>query len=99
MTRDTVFRIASIGKPILAATALVHVERGTVGLDDPVSRWLPELAEPRVLRDPSGPLDDTVPAVRPITVGHLLCGLTDHYLFENAAALTPWLEGNEPLPL
>ncbi|NKY17223.1 serine hydrolase domain-containing protein [Tsukamurella spumae] len=72
MTRDTVFRIASIGKPILAATALVHVERGTVGLDDPVSRWLPELAEPRVLRDPSGPLDDTVPAVRPITVGHLL---------------------------
>ncbi len=34
-----------------------------------------------------------------ITVGHLLCSLTDHYLFENAAALTPWLEGNEPLPL
>ncbi|KXP03456.1 serine hydrolase domain-containing protein [Tsukamurella pseudospumae] len=72
MTRDTVFRIASIGKPILAATALVHVERGTVGLDDPVSRWLPELAEPRVLRDPSGPLDETVPAVRPITMRHLL---------------------------
>lgn len=72
MRRDTVFRIASIGKPILAATALVHVERGTVGLDDPVARWLPELAEPRVLRDPSGPLDDTVPAVRPVTVRHLL---------------------------
>lgn len=72
MTRDTVFRIASIGKPILAAAALVHVERGTVGIDDPVTRWLPELAEPRVLRDPSGPLDDTVPAVRPITVRHLL---------------------------
>ncbi|WP_181873885.1 serine hydrolase domain-containing protein, partial [Tsukamurella tyrosinosolvens] len=72
MTRDTVFRIASLSKPILAAAALVHVERGTVGLDDPVTRWLPELAEPRVLRDPSGPLDDTVPAVRPITVRHLL---------------------------
>ncbi|CAM3661277.1 serine hydrolase domain-containing protein [Tsukamurella ocularis] len=72
MTRDTVFRIASLSKQILAAAALVHVERGTVGLDDPVARWLPELAEPRVLRDPSGPLDDTVPAVRPITVRHLL---------------------------
>ncbi|KXO96904.1 Esterase estB (plasmid) [Tsukamurella tyrosinosolvens] len=72
MTRDTVFRIASLSKPILAAAALVHVERGTVGLDDPVTRWLPELAELRVLRDPSGPLDDTVPAVRPITVRHLL---------------------------
>lgn len=72
MTRDTVFRLASLTKPILAAAALVHVERGTVGLDDPVARWLPELAEPRVLRDPAGPLDETVPAVRPITVRHLL---------------------------
>lgn len=72
MTRDAVFRIASLSKPILAAAALVHVERGDVGLDDPVARWLPELAEPRVLRDPGGPLDDTVPAVRPITVRHLL---------------------------
>lgn len=72
MTRDTVFRISSVSKPILAAGALVQVERGVIALDDPVARWLPELAKPRVLRDPTGPLEDTVAAVRPITVRHLL---------------------------
>lgn len=72
MTRGTVFRIASLTKPLLSAAALVHLERNTFGLDDPVTRWLPELDAPRVLRDPSGPLDDTVPADRPITVRHLL---------------------------
>ncbi|WP_019200949.1 serine hydrolase [Tsukamurella sp. 1534] len=72
MTRDTVFRIASIGKPILAAAVLAHAERGTLALDDDAAHWLPEIAAPRVLRDPGGPLDDTVPADRPITVRHLL---------------------------
>ncbi|MDF0531723.1 serine hydrolase [Tsukamurella sp. 8F] len=72
MTRDTVFRIASVTKPVLAAAALVLVQRGTVGLDDDVARWLPPLGSVRVLRDPAGPLDDTVPLARPITVRHLL---------------------------
>jgi len=72
MTRDTIFRIASTTKPILAAVTMALVERGVVGLDDPVRRWLPELAEPVVLRRPDAELDDVVPAVRPITVRHLL---------------------------
>lgn len=72
MTRESLFRIASITKSIVAAATMALVERDRLGLDDPIRRWLPELAEPVVLRSPDGPLDDTVPAVRPITVRHLL---------------------------
>ena len=72
MTPDSLFRIASITKPILAAATMVLVDRGRFALDDPVARWLPELAEPAVLRRLDGPVDDVVPAVRPITVRHLL---------------------------
>ncbi|HEV7723391.1 MAG TPA: serine hydrolase domain-containing protein [Iamia sp.] len=72
MTRDTVFRIASLTKPILAAATMALVDRGRFGLDDPVATWLPELAEPMVLRSIDAELDDVVPAVRPITVRHLL---------------------------
>src|SRR5215218_2020264 len=72
MRRDTLFRIASMTKPILAAATLMLVEDGKLGLDDPVDRWLPELANRRVLRRIDGPLDDTVPARRPITVDDLL---------------------------
>jgi CubicO group peptidase (beta-lactamase class C family) len=72
MRRDTVFRIASITKPILTAGAMVLVEEGTLALDAPVDRWLPELADRRVLRHIDGPLDDTVPAQRPITVEDVL---------------------------
>lgn len=72
LTRQSLFRIASITKPIVAATTMVLVERGRFGLDDPVRRWLPELADPVVLRAVDGPLDDTVPSERPITVRHLL---------------------------
>jgi len=72
MTRRSLFRIASITKPIVAAATLALVERGLFELDEPVERLLPELASPRVLRSPAGPVDDTVPAVRPITVRHLL---------------------------
>ncbi|MFD9093216.1 serine hydrolase domain-containing protein [Streptomyces collinus] len=72
MTRDSIFRIASITKPIVAAALLALVEDGTVGLDDPVAEWLPELEKPVVVRTPAGPVDDVVPAVRPITVEDLL---------------------------
>jgi CubicO group peptidase (beta-lactamase class C family) len=72
MRRDTLFRIGSLTKPVLAAATLLLVEEGKLGLDDPVDRWLPELADRRVLRRIDGPLDDTVPARRPITVDDLL---------------------------
>ena len=68
MTRDTVFRVASITKPIIAALTMMLVEDGRLALDAEVRTWLPELAEPTVLRHWSGPLDDVVPAERPITV-------------------------------
>jgi len=70
--RDAIFRIASITKPIAGAAAMLLIEDGAMALEDPVRRWLPELAEPRVLRTPDSDLDDTVPAGRPITVEDVL---------------------------
>jgi CubicO group peptidase (beta-lactamase class C family) len=70
--RDTIFRIASITKPIAGVAAMVLVEQGSMSLEDPVARWLPELAEPRVLRTIESTLEDTVPAHRPITVEDVL---------------------------
>jgi CubicO group peptidase (beta-lactamase class C family) len=72
LRRDAIFRIASMTKPILAAAAMTLVEDGTLALDEPVERLLPELAGRRVLRRVDGPLDDTVPAERSITVEDLL---------------------------
>lgn len=72
MARDSIFRIASITKPIVAAAVMMLVEDGRIALDDPVGRWLPELASPSVVRTPASPVDDVVPAVRPITVFDLL---------------------------
>ncbi|WP_144720516.1 serine hydrolase domain-containing protein [Agrococcus jejuensis] len=72
MTLDTVVRTASVTKPILGALALAIVERGLVHPADEASRWLPELADMRVLRHPSAELDETVPLAQPITVQHLL---------------------------
>ncbi|MGW0227241.1 serine hydrolase domain-containing protein [Actinopolymorpha singaporensis] len=72
MARDTIFRIASLTKQLTAAGVMLLLEDGRIGLDDPIGKWLPELAEPKVVRTPSSPADDVVPAVRPITVEHLL---------------------------
>ena len=72
LTADSLFRIASTSKPITGAVTLTLVRDGLLGLDDPVERWLPELADRRVLRRMDGPLDDTVPAHRSITVRDLL---------------------------
>ncbi|MEU9589542.1 serine hydrolase domain-containing protein [Streptomyces sp. NPDC048193] len=72
MARDTLFRIASLTKPVVAAAVLTLVDDGLLGLDDPVDAWLPELAKPMVLRTPSAALDDVVPAERAITVEDLL---------------------------
>src|SRR5205809_1749141 len=72
MERDTIFRISSMTKPITAAATMILVEECKLRLDDPVDRWLPELAERKVLKRLEGPLDDTVPTNRPITVRDLL---------------------------
>ncbi len=72
MRRDSLFRIASTTKPVTGAATLALVREGLLTLDEPVDRLLPELANPRVLRRMDGPLDDTVPAVRAITVRDLL---------------------------
>jgi CubicO group peptidase (beta-lactamase class C family) len=71
MRRDTIFRIASMTKPITAVGAMTLVEECKIRLDDPVDEWLPELADRRVLRTIDSALDDTVPANRPITVRDL----------------------------
>jgi CubicO group peptidase (beta-lactamase class C family) len=72
MRRDTIFRISSMTKPIVAVAAMILVEECKLRLDEPVDRLLPELAGRRVLKRLDGPLDDTVPANRLITVRDLL---------------------------
>lgn len=72
MHRDTIFRIASLAKPIAAAATMMLVDDGRLRLDDAVDRWLPELANRRVLRHIGAELDDTVLADRPIVVRDLL---------------------------
>lgn len=72
MRRDSIFRIASMTKPVTAAATMMLVEECKLRLDDPVDRWLPELAERKVLRAIDAALDDTVPARRPITLRDLL---------------------------
>ncbi|HSC51347.1 MAG TPA: serine hydrolase domain-containing protein [Gaiellaceae bacterium] len=68
----SIARVASITKPITAAALMLLVDDGLVALDDPVARRLPELAAPAVVRTPEGPVDDVVPAARPITVEDVL---------------------------
>lgn len=72
MKRDTIFRIASITKPITAVAAMILVEECKLRLDESIETWLPELANRRVLKSLSSQLDDTVPGLRAITVRDLL---------------------------
>jgi CubicO group peptidase (beta-lactamase class C family) len=72
MARDTIFRITSMTKPVTAVAAMILVEECKIGLDDAVDRWLPELADRKVLRAIDAAIDDTVPARRAITLRDLL---------------------------
>jgi len=72
MKRDTIFRIASITKPVTAVAAMILVEECKLRLDESIEPWLPELANRRVLKSMSSELDDTVPARRAISVRDLL---------------------------
>jgi CubicO group peptidase (beta-lactamase class C family) len=72
MSSDSIFRVASITKPVTAASVMLLIDEGRLELDDAVGEWLPELASPSVVRWPDSPIDDVVPAERPITVFDLL---------------------------
>lgn len=72
MHRDTLFRIASMTKPVTVAAVMSLVDEGKLTLKDPVARWAPELARLQVLDDPHGPLDRTHPARRAILIEDLL---------------------------
>ena len=69
---ESIVRIASITKPITAAAVMLLVDESLVALEDPITRWLPELERPSVVRTPESAIDDVVPAARPITVEDLL---------------------------
>jgi CubicO group peptidase (beta-lactamase class C family) len=89
--RDSLFRIASVTKLVTGAATLALAREGLLELDQPVDRLLPELAGRRVLRRMDGPLEDTVPARRPITVRDLLTftfGFGD--VAEMSGAPQPW---------
>ncbi|MGP9537527.1 serine hydrolase domain-containing protein [Brachybacterium sp. AOP43-C2-M15] len=102
MSSQTLFHWDSLGKPLTAALALTFVADGSLELDSPVDRWLPELSGQRVLLDPGGPLSRTEPANRPVTVQDLLTlrgGLgftTDFACPFTEALMTELQEG--PLP-
>ncbi|MFC3079737.1 serine hydrolase domain-containing protein [Phenylobacterium terrae] len=72
MTRDTMFRIASMTKPITSVAALMLMEEGKLRLDDPITKWAPEFAGMKVLKNPTGAVEDTYPAPRDITVEDLM---------------------------
>ncbi len=93
VTRDSLFRIASMTKPVTGAATMALIEEGLIGLDEPVDRLLPELADRRVLRTLAGPLDDTVPARRAITTHDLLT-----FTFGFGFVLEMFMS-KEPLPI
>ena len=85
--RDTLFRIASMSKPITSGAALMLADEGRFDLEDPIVRWAPELARMQVVTDPQAPLERTEPAARPISFLDLLThrsGLTYEFLWPGA---------------
>ncbi|MEV7562206.1 serine hydrolase domain-containing protein [Streptomyces sp. NPDC089795] len=103
MARDSLFRIASVTKPVTAAVTMMLIEDGLLALDVPVARWLPELGAPTVVRTPAAPLDDVVPADRPITVADLLTfragyGFPADFSLPAVAPLFSTLKQGPPMP-
>lgn len=103
MRRNSVFRLASITKPVVAAAAMTLVEDGLIAPADPVAAWLPELASPLVVRTPQSPVDDVVSAVRPITLLDLLTfragyGFPSDFSLPAVAPLLAELKQGPPQP-
>src|SRR5262245_53883464 len=69
---DHIFRVFSNTKLITSCAALLLFEEGHFQLDDPIEQFIPQLANRRVLRSDATSLDQTEPAVRPITIRHLM---------------------------
>jgi len=102
MRRDSIFRIASASKPILAAGVMILVEQGLIALEDRVDRWLPELGAIRVLRTPGSELDDTESLTRPITLFDLMTfrsgyGFPADFSLPGVQALFPLQPGALPI--
>lgn len=91
MQRDSIFRAASITKPLTAALTMMLVEDGRLDLDAPVGGLLPELTDPSVLRTQSSELDDTVPCERPISTRHLLTSTAGHGFPTSESKVVPLL--------
>ena len=88
VTDDNAWRIYSMSKPITSVAAMMLVERGLIDLNDPISRWIPAFAQPRVYVAGSAANPGTAPATEPIRLWHLLthtAGLT--YGFHHAHAV------------
>ncbi|GAA2383544.1 serine hydrolase domain-containing protein [Dactylosporangium salmoneum] len=95
MRADAIMRIMSMTKAVTAVAALRLVEAGRLGLDEPVQRWLPELADRQVLNGPTADLADTSPAVRPITLRHLLTCTSGYGIVVTESALQRAMAGSE----
>jgi CubicO group peptidase (beta-lactamase class C family) len=87
MGQDAIMRIQSMTKAVTSVAALRLVEAGRLELDQGLAGWLPELADPQVLRDPAAELDDTVPASRAITLRHLLTNTSGYGMVIQASPL------------
>ncbi|MET0984343.1 MAG: serine hydrolase domain-containing protein [Steroidobacteraceae bacterium] len=72
LRENDIFRMASTTKPVTAVCLLTLVDAGKIKLDDPIDKWIPELANRKVVRHMTGPLDDVYPSPRPIKVEDLL---------------------------
>jgi CubicO group peptidase (beta-lactamase class C family) len=100
MQRDTLFRIASMTKPVTSVAALMLMEEGRLKLDDPIKRWMPEFANVRVLANANGPVEATVAAARDITVEDLFThrgGLA--YAFTSVGPIAKVMEEKLPAGL
>lgn len=91
MRRNSIFRAASLTKPLIATLTMRMVEEGRLLLEGPVGDLLPELAQLRVLRTPTSELDDTVACERPITVRHLLTHTAGHGFSTSESTVVPLL--------
>jgi CubicO group peptidase (beta-lactamase class C family) len=96
---DAIFRITSMTRPVTAVAALQLVDEGTLALDEPVDRLLPELAGRPVLRQLDGPVDDAVAADRPVTVRDLLTFRAGFGMILAPPSEYPILEAEQALEL